>query len=307
MSEQVDCVIVGGGPAGATAGIYLARFRRSVVVVDEGYSRATWIPTSHNHAGNPEGVNGRDLVERMQAQAQGFGATFRKARVDAVEAAGDGFVAQCGDERIAARSILFATGVENRRPAMDGETHTRALQRGVLRYCPICDGYEVIDKRIGVIGADGHGVDEAMFLRTYSEHVTVFALQHSDLSLESRETLGRVGIAVEEHPIADIAFGDEDVRLTIADRAEPVVVDTIYPALGSDSNNALAKAMGLELSGGQCIVVDEHQRSSMAGVYAAGDIVFGLDQISVAMGQAAVAATAIHNDLRQRDGMTAHD
>ena len=86
-----------------------------------------------------------------------------------------------------------------------------------------------------------------------------------------------------------------------------MALDTIYPALGSDSNNALAKALGLKLSGEQCIVVDEHQRSSMEGVYAAGDIVFGLDQISVAMGQAAVAATAIHNDLRQRDGMTAHD
>lgn len=307
MVEQVDCVVVGGGPAGATAAIYLARFRRRVVVVDEGHSRANWIPVSHNHAGFPDGINGRVLVERMQAQARAFGAELRVGRVDAVAQAGDRFLVQARDLELDARAILFATGVENRRPAMDGDTHARALAHGVLRYCPICDGYDVIDKRIGVIGADGHGVDEAMFLRTYSEHVTVFALQHSDLSGDSRNRLRKVGIAVEEHPIADIVFGDADVRMTVGDRAEPVVVDTIYPALGSDSNNGLAKALGLELSGEQCIVVDEHQRCSMAGVYAAGDIVFGLDQISVAMGQAAVAATAIHNDLRQRDGMTAHD
>jgi thioredoxin reductase (NADPH) len=78
--------------------------------------------------------------------------------------------------------------------------------------------------------------------------------------------------------------------------------DTIYPALGSDSNNALAKLIGLALSDDRCIVVDSKQRTSVSGVYAAGDIVMSLDQISVAMGHAAIAATALHNDLRNRDG-----
>jgi len=80
--------------------------------------------------------------------------------------------------------------------------------------------------------------------------------------------------------------------------------DTIYPALGSDTNNALARHLDIELSDDRCIVVDTKQRASMEGVYAAGDIVMALDQISVAMGHAAVAATAMHNDLRNRDGQT---
>lgn len=302
--ENVDCVVIGGGPAGLTAAIYLARFRRRVVVVDEGNSRALWIPTSHNHAGYPQGVHGRALVERMREQAVEYGAELRVARGDAIERDGEGFTVQVGEQRIVTRSIIIATGVENKRPAMDGETHTRALEAGRLRYCPICDGFEAIDQRIGVIGADGHGEDEALFLRTYSADVTVFALEKSDLSDEARDRLARGGVRVEERPISAIAFDDDAVRLTLGEEGAQAVVDTVYPALGSVSNNALAITLGLKMSDCQCILTDPHQRTSIAGVYAAGDIVFGLDQISVAMGHAAIAATAIHNDLRQRDGLT---
>lgn len=308
--EDVDCVVIGGGPAGLTAAIYLVRFRRRVVVVDEGNSRALWIPTSHNHAGFPHGIHGRALIERMREQAMEYGAELRTARADAIERDEEGFVVQIGGERIATRTVIIATGVENKRPAMDGETHTRALDAGRLRYCPICDGFEAIDQRIGVIGADGHGEDEALFLRTYSADVTVFALEKSELSDEARDRLARGGVRVEERPISGIAFDDDAVRLTLSqdgvsgEEGAQAVVDTVYPALGSVSNNALAIALGLKMSDCQCILTDPHQRTSVSGVYAAGDIVFGLDQISVAMGHAAIAATAIHNDLRQRDGLT---
>lgn len=299
-ADRYDVLVVGGGPAGLTAAIYLARFRRRVIVVDEGHSRAKWIPCTHNHAGFPEGIGGEDLLVRMRTQAEQYGAAIVTGRLDTLESSGDLFDA-CGEGlAITARAVVLATGVENRRPAIDADTHRNALDRGLLRYCPVCDGFEAIDQAIGVIGADRHGVAEALFLATYSDDVTLLAQETVDLSVAERADLSRAGIKIKDSPIEALTFSNMvDVRLR--DESE-CRFDTIYPALGSDTNNALAKLLGLKLSDDRCIVVDPEQRTSVAGVYAAGDIVMSLDQISVAMGHAAIAATALHNDLRQRDG-----
>lgn len=299
-TNRHDALIVGGGPAGLTAAIYLARFRRRVVVIDEGNSRARWIPTSHNHAGFPDGIAGSALLERMRKQAERYGASIVPRRVETISRGEDGFTAIGDGVAVDARTVLLATGVENRRPAMEEDAHRDALDRGLLRYCPICDGYEAREQAIGVIGADSHGVAEALFLRTFSNDVTL--IPHVDVTLTSEDqaNLSRAGIRLIETPMASIAFEDRAV-ITLAS-GDAHRFDTVYPALGSDSNNALARQLGTELSDDRCIVVDSKQRTNVQGVYAAGDIVMSLDQISVAMGHAAIAATTLHNDLRNRDG-----
>ncbi len=299
-ADCYDALIVGGGPAGLTAAIYLARYHRRVVVVDEGHSRAKWIPLSHNHAGFPEGIGGEDLLDRMRRQAEQHGATIFTGRLDALEGGVDVFVARGEGVAITARAVVLATGVENRRPAMDAATHRDALDRGLLRYCPVCDGYEATGQAIGVIGADSHGVAEALFLTTYSDDVTLLAHETMELTGTDRADLWGAGVKLRESPLEELMF-DEMATARLRD-GSICRFDTVYPALGSDSNNALAKLLGLTLSDDRCIVVDPKQRTSVVGVYAAGDIVMSLDQISVAMGHAAIAATALHNDLRKRDG-----
>ncbi|MAM73162.1 NAD(P)/FAD-dependent oxidoreductase (plasmid) [Sphingobium sp. WTD-1] len=298
-----DALVIGGGPAGLTAAIYLARYRRRVIVVDEGHSRAKWIPLSHNHAGFPDGIGGEALLLRMRAQAERYGATIRAGRVDVIEGSADAFTARGEGLSISARQILIATGVENRRPEMNEDTHRDALDRGLLRYCPVCDGFEASDQSIGVIGADTHGVAEALFLRTFSDRITLLAHQSTELDDSDRESLSHAGIVVASSTLDRLDFSGDQVVVHLIDDTE-LRFDTIYPALGSDTNNALARHLDIELSDDRCIVVDTKQRASMEGVYAAGDIVMALDQISVAMGHAAVAATAMHNDLRNRDGQT---
>ena len=300
-SHQADVLIVGGGPAGLTAAIYLARYRRRVIVVDAGHSRAKWIPRSHNHAGFPDGINGEELLGRMRTQAEQYGATLLNGHIDAVTGSQDAFEARGDDLTIATRSVLIATGVENRRPDMDSGTHRDALDRGLLRYCPVCDGYEATDRSIGVIGADTHGVAEALFLRTYSDRITLVAHKSTDLDECDRTALDKAGIAIASSVLDWLDFSGERARLHLVD-GSVLEVDTVYPALGSDSNNALAHQLDLKLSGDRCILVDSQQRASVSGIYAAGDIVMSLDQISVAMGHAAIAATALHNDLRRQDG-----
>jgi thioredoxin reductase (NADPH) len=305
MAETWDCAIVGGGPAGLTAAIYLARFRRRVVVFDRGGSRAALIPVSHNHAGFPDGIAGEALLERMRAQAVQYGAELRPGDVTEVAAAGEDWRLTNPDGEATARAVLFATGVDNRRPEMDEPAHRAALAAGKLRYCPICDGWEAggpeFGSAIGVLGADGHGVAEALFLRTYSANVTLFTLAECELNEHDRKDLADHGVTWDPRPVAAYDFAGERVRLCFAggDVAE---VDTLYPALGSEPNVGLMAALGLRTDDERCIVVDSHQRLGLKGLYAAGDVVDGLDQISVAMGHAAIAAVAIHNDLRTRDG-----
>lgn len=300
---QYDALIVGGGPAGLTAAIYLARYHRKVIVIDEGHSRARWIPRSRNHAGFPDGIGGEELLSRMREQAERYGATILTGRIDEVTRKAEGFRATGGDIDIIARSLLLATGVENRRPAMDADTHRDALDRGLLRYCPICDGYEATDQAIGVIGADSHGVAEALFLRTYSDDVTLIAHEAVTLTDADHALLASAKIGVVESPLDTIGFADK-AMVRLQDGTERHF-DTVYPALGSDSRNALARQLGLDLSDDRCIVTDAKQRTSIEQAYAAGDIVMALDQISVAMGHAAIAATSLHNDLRTRDGQAA--
>jgi thioredoxin reductase (NADPH) len=299
MDEPIlDCLIVGGGPAGLTAAIYLARFHLDILVVDGGKSRASWIPCTRNVSGFPDGIAGTELLERMRAQACKYGAKIESEFVTRLERDEESglFTATWGSGSATARAVLLATGVANRRPPMDEELHDDALARGLIRYCPICDGYEVTDKKIGVIGSDSHGVAEALFLRSFTADVTLIAPDKAmRLKPEDYRKLKDAGIECVDGPTQAVATAKDCITVDTADGH--FTFDTIYPALGSDTHIQLAEMVGAGLSNDSCIKTDSNQRTSVPGLYAAGDVVIGLDQISHAMGEGGVAATTIRNDL----------
>lgn len=297
--SPLDCLVIGGGPAGLTAAIYLARFHLSVAVVDAGQSRASLIPLTRNHAAFPEGISGKDLLARMRRQARLYDADLREGRVESIAREGGGFVASMDGAAIAARSVLIATGVVNRRPAMlDDAAHQQALGDGRLRYCPICDGYEVTDRRIAVLGTGDHGCDEALFLRSYSADVTLIAPEGGhELDDAHYGRLRDAGIKVMGSCRA-IALVDEAIVLQV--NGDQLAFDSLYPALGSEVCSQLAAPLGAAMSEAGCLKVDPHQRTNIPGLYAAGDVVLGLDQISHAMGGGGVAATTIRNDLAEK-------
>jgi thioredoxin reductase (NADPH) len=297
MSEQrADCLIIGGGPAGLTAAIYLARFHLRVIVVDHGRSRAALIPMTRNHAGFPGGISGRDLLDRMRQQALDYGARIARAEVDRLLPADGGFLAEAGDARYQAANVLLATGVTNNRPPISKEDHDLALRRGLLRYCPICDGYEATDQNIAVIGTGERGTKEAMFLRGYSRRVTLIAPEGPhELGPTQAEQLRDAAVALIAGPASGVTITED--AITVATPDGTLSFDTLYPALGSVIRSELARGLGAEMSEDGCLVVDDHQRTSVPGLFAAGDVVLGLDQISHAMGEGGVAATTIRNDL----------
>jgi thioredoxin reductase (NADPH) len=179
---------------------------------------------------------------------------------------------------------------------MEEELHDEALARGLVRYCPICDGYEVTDKKVGVIGSDSHGVAEAVFIRSYTADVTLIA---PDTALKLKDVdqqkLKDAGIDCVDGPAQAVAITGDCI---VVDTVEGhYTFDSIYPALGSDTHTQLGEMVGAKLADDGCFLCDSHQRTSVPGLYAAGDVVHGLDQISHAMGEGGVAATTIRNDL----------
>jgi thioredoxin reductase (NADPH) len=302
--EPLDCLVVGGGPAGLTAAVYLARFRRRFLLVDAGASRAALIPITHNHPGFPDGIRGIDLLARQRAQAERYGAPLVNGTVTRLERDPQGvFTAELkesGDsdrtQQIIARMVLLATGVVDIEPELPNLEN--AIRRGYIRHCPICDGYEVIDQKIGVIGFGKGAIGEALFVRTYSEDVTLLTLgRRMALTRDDREQLDAAGIRAIEEPIAEVMIeGDKIAALRLHSGREHRF-DTIYSALGARVRSDLARQLGAHHDEIGALRVDDHQRISVPGIWAAGDVVRSLNQLSVGMGQAAIATTDIHRQL----------
>lgn len=292
-----DCIIVGAGPAGLTAAIYLARFHLSIRLFDCGTSRAALIPCTRNLAGFPDGIAGTDLLERMLDQAERHGAERELARVTRIAPEHDGFTVSAEGRDYRARAVLMATGVINNRPrGMDDALHAEALAKGHLRYCPICDGYEVTDQRIAVIGTGAHGTAEAVFLRGYTKDLTLISPEaEHELDPQGEAELDAGGVARIDGPCGGYAI--ENGQLAFDTARGRMRFDSVYPALGSRVRSDLAAEAGAMVGKDGCLVVDSHQQTNLPGLFAAGDVVKGLDQISHAMGEGGVAATAIRNYL----------
>lgn len=297
--SQLDAIIVGAGPAGLTAAIYLGRFRRRFLLIDGGDSRANWIPTSHNHPGFPDGVHGPDLLARMRDQALRYGATIQSGVAASLmgEASGGFRVAFEGGGSATARNVLIATGVKD--VPLPFPALFDAVQRGLVRICPICDAYEVIDRDVAVIGEGDHGAREALFLRHYTDRVTyLISGDPARLSPERAAQLAESGVTTIPEAMRDVRVRDD--RILGFDHGDGRVLEfeVVYSALGTTARSALLGEVGATLNDAGCAVVGAHQRTAVRGVYAAGDLVLGLNQISVAQAEGAIAATDIHNQLR---------
>lgn len=302
--QALDVIVVGAGPAGLTAALYLGRYHRSVLVLHDGTSRALRIPLTHNAPGFPDGVAGTDLIARMTGHAEAYGACIKQAEVERAERRDGLFVLSGGGCGWRSRALILATGICLHQVDLAEAEHEAAIKAGVLRYCPICDAYEATDKAIGVIGCDTNGAAEALFLRQYSRDITLMPLSHSELSREQRAELDENGITIERGALCELRPGETRMDVLLEDRDRPLSFDVVYPALGSTPRSQLADQLGVRLSREGCAPADAPKETRVPGLFAAGDVVEGLDQISVAMGHGAMAATSAHNWLRERDRHT---
>lgn len=310
--ELLDCAIIGAGPAGLAALEYLGRFHRNAVALGGAGPRPRLlsIDRTYNLPGYPQGVPGLTLLNRLRQQAECMGGTVRPETAKRITGEDGNFTVELSDgTSLRARKIILAMGVCDRHPDIaDIEPHIGHF----MRYCPVCDGYEHTGKRLGILGSGGTVARHALFLQTFSNDITIF------LHGEPRESLGRYekilqskGIEVHQPRVAQIILCDEAARKVIADAADsdyygcgvcledgsahPLAV--LYSALGCDLNLECVRDFALDLDEDGYIRIDVNQRTNLPGLYAAGDLTSQINQISVAFGQATIAAVRIHNEL----------
>jgi thioredoxin reductase (NADPH) len=297
MNDQpLDCLVIGGGPAGLTAAVYLARYRRRFLLVDSGKSRLRWIPRSRNVPAYPDGIPGPELLQRLREHADRYQAPIEHGIVEALALREGLFEATVSGRTVRARRVLLATGARDVVPELPGVDE--GLQAGNVRYCPVCDGFETQRQRVAVLGREIHGLRESLFVSNFDNQVTWLALgTQESVPPESLATLRERGVLIaDQMPLHIRCLPGDGVEVEMVD-GRRLEFDVLYPALGLTHVSQLATDLGARAEEDGQLVVDAHLQTTVPGLYAAGDVAAGLNQISVAYGQAAIAATAIHNGL----------
>lgn len=302
MEQLYDVIVIGGGPAGLTAALYLARARYRVLVVEKEHFGG--LITITNEIVNYPGVaktSGRELTDTMRQQAEGFGAEFLLAEVTALELDGDVKTVKTGRGEYRCFGVLLATGAHPRMIGFPGEAEFRG--RGIA-YCATCDGEFFTGKEVFVIGGGFAAAEESVFLTRYAKHVTVLIRGEDFTCAEavSRAAKEHPKITVLSHTAVVEATGDTALRsLRYRDlrTGEETVFaphgDTfgVFVFAGYEPETALIRDK-IETDPRGYIVTDGSQRTSLEGVYAAGDVcVKELRQVVTAVGDGAKAATAL--------------
>jgi thioredoxin reductase (NADPH) len=296
--EPYDCLVAGGGPAGLSAAVYMARFNRSVVFVDSWRGRWRSHEVNENYLGFPRGIASRRLRELGRRQAQLFGATYKRGKIASLRAENGAFVATIGRERLDARTVILATGVEDILPDLG---QTQQYWGKSLFWCITCDGWKVRGKRVAVVGQDDEAAVSCLQLLNFT-HALVF-LTHAEpggcaLSSEGRTRLEASGVPVIEGRITRAEGRDGMMSRLVLDDGRRLPTRYMFSHLGCRPRVALAQQLGVKLADNGFIETDHEQRTNVPLVYAAGDVTrLFAHQIGTAVHEGATAATTANYDL----------
>lgn len=300
--DRYDALVIGAGPAGLSAAIYLARACRSVLVLDcQRPGRSDWSQQNHNYLGFPDGISVTELAARGRAQAERYGARFWDGEVHEVTKDGDHFLAQTPGGAIAGRTVVIATGVTDDWVEFPG--YKLYIGRSV-HWCIVCDGYEMQGRRVLVVGHDAHTAVMAMQMRHFTERVTVLTNRHEcEIPDESVAALEARGIPL----VVDVIAGARArtpgyLEAVLLEGGEELEVDHLFSVQGARPNSGLVRGLGVEMSAEGYIKVDTEAHTSVHGVYAAGDVTrLFSHQIVTAAHEGAMAANAINYQLFQEE------
>ncbi len=290
-----DAIIIGGGPAGLTCAIFLARYRRPVLVVDEGRPRNYATTGIHGFLGQ-HGIAPAELLERGRAEATASGAELRKGRVAKIEQVGDTFEVTVDRERLRGRRLVLAYGVRDTLPDIP---EIESYYGTSVHHCPDCDGFECSDQRIGVIGWGKKVAGLALKLLQLSNDVAVFTHGHErEWDEEEHSKLLAERIDVKDEKIVALEGQDGAVQYAVLDTGERVPVQRLFFTINVERSCTLAEDLGCKVAeDAPNVIVDEHRKTSVEGVWAVGDLVEGAQLAITAAADGAIAAIAINKSL----------
>lgn len=303
--ERWDVVILGGGAAGLSAALILARARRRVLILDAGEPRNRFAPHMHGVLSR-NGYSPLDLVEDGRREVRESDGVIESARVVEARRESDGFelVTDAG-ERVWAGRLIVATGVRDELPAIDGLVEQWG--RGVVA-CPYCDGFEARGSAIGVLPASLVGLHKAQMLRAYSADVTVFTALLPPMPDEDRRALEARGIRIDDRAIDRVtASGNTLTGLAFADGSS-VALDVIFAEPRMIPRDEVLRSLGAEQSDthvGPWVTTDAAGATSVAGVWAVGNSANPGALVPIAAASGVAAALAINAEMVAADVRTA--
>ncbi|MFO1498404.1 MAG: NAD(P)/FAD-dependent oxidoreductase [Verrucomicrobiota bacterium] len=290
-----DVAIVGAGLAGLSAAIYLGRALRRTLMIDDHRSLARWEPLVQNYLGFPDGVEGNELLARGRLQAERHGVAFVSDTIDdALEHEG-GFILMGRSGAYHSTRVLLATGLYHLPPDIPGVDE--CLGRSMF-FCKDCDAYRVRGKRIAIIGHNNEAIEYALAMVLYSPCVMVASNGKTPIwDEEHAQWIKEYGIPVYLQRVAQVDHADGKVAsLEFADGIQ-FAVDSVFTTRGDIYHNNLARRLGAAVDAEGQVLVDEHCRTTVPGLYAAGCITAANCQMIIAAGQGATAAQAISRHL----------
>ena len=297
MSELYDVVIIGGGPAGLTAGLYCGRARLKTLLLEKATTGGQAATTDHieNYPGFPEGIGGFELTDKMKQQAGQFGMEVHEIKpVTAIDLDGDTKVISSEEESFRAKAVIVASGAEPRTLGVPGEAEFRG--RGVS-YCATCDGAFYKDKAVAVIGGGNSAAEEANFLTRFAAKVYVVHRRdelRADKILQER-VLGNEKIEIIWDAHLKKILGDGKVEEIVVENKNSherasYQVDGVFFYIGTVPNTGFCEGL-VNMDDREFIITDERLQSSVPGIFACGDCRANLlKQVSVAVGEGALAA-----------------
>lgn len=301
-----DCIIVGGGPAGLSAAIYLGRFKRSVLVIDNHHGRSTYPQINEDYLGFPDGIHALKLRQLGQIQAEKFGAKFVKDTAHDIkliqEQASRLFEIKGTNQLYQAKTVILATGVTDILPVFNECEQYFGYS---IFWCITCDGYKALNKKIVIIGNNNEAASTTLQFLNYTKDIT-FVTNCSPEACKVPDhrikLLDKYNIPVFNHKIKDILGENNQVQKIVLDDGTQIEANLIYSMQGSTPKNELALKLGAKVDQVGFIQIDADQRTSVPGIYAAGDITRPYShQIVSAVHEGSIAAQAVNYDLYDKD------
>jgi len=293
--EAWDAVVVGGGPAGLSAALWLGRYQRRVLVVDAGEPRNEPAWAVHGYPGivDPSPL---ELRRRLQQQALGDGVEMHEGEVIRVDGSKDDFSVQFPDgEILTARRVILAYGLRDYLPEIAGVPE---LYGTSVFHCPDCDGPSFAGTHIGVVGWNRYGANQALYLRHWTPQVTMLTSGRAlDLDVDDAEVVRSSGIEVVTEPVTRVVGHGGNLTQAEFDGREPLRLDALFFHLGSEPRCELAEQLRCELDDDGYVTVDKGQETSTPGVHAIGDITGHPHLASIAAAEGVRAALTVHRSL----------
>jgi thioredoxin reductase len=296
LLPQVDVVVVGGGPAGTSAALWLGRCRRTVLLVDAGRPRNARTRRTHGFP-TRDGVPPRVLrrLARQELEAYPTVRTLRASVLSAGKGPGGFWVDLASGRRIHARAIVLATGVVDELPAVPG---IAPLYGSSVFHCPYCDAYEFRDRRLAAYGAEAAGT--ALGLLTWSRSVVLFT-DGAEPAHADRARLEAAGVSVVVTRVRRLTGRGTVLRGAVLETGEVVHCDALFFNEGQRKRARLAEDLGCDFTRGDAIETGEDTGTCVAGVYAVGDLTPNSQFLVVAAAEGARAAVAVNDRLAKED------